>query len=187
MACTCGKCQECDWARSHPSEDAALRQTNSAEQPIQCGTFGGKDVRSRKAQFEQAEKYLDISNRLKDHYAGLFPDCAWVDEESAIALMALARMAGEYKRLYHEICGPMLTRCRASQDAEHGGPAHDDTHTPAEWAEFIRKFAGRAEYQGQFQDNAEAIARYQKCMIDVAGLAISAVLSSQRKVCGESA
>jgi hypothetical protein len=65
--------------------------------------------------------------------------------------------------------------------------AHDDTHTPAEWAEFIRKFAGRAEYQGQFQDNAEAIARYQKCMIDVAGLAISAVLSSQRKVCGESA
>ena len=99
----------------------------------------------------------------------------------------LARMAGEYKRLYHEICGPMLTRCRAAQDAEHGGPAHDDTHTPAEWAEFIRKFAGRAEYQGQFQDNAEAIARYQKCMIDVAGLAISAVLSSQRKVCGESA
>ena len=32
MACTCGKCQECDWARSHPSEDAALRQTDSAEQ-----------------------------------------------------------------------------------------------------------------------------------------------------------
>ena len=97
----------------------------------------------------------------------------------------LARMAGEYERLYREILGPMLTRCRIAQDSEHGGPKHDDTHTPAEWAEFIRKFAGRAEYQGQYQDNAEAVARYQAAMIDVAGLAISAVLSSQRKVRGE--
>jgi hypothetical protein len=97
----------------------------------------------------------------------------------------LARMAGEYERLYREILGPMLTRCRIAQDAEHGGPKHDDTHTPAEWAEFVRKFAGRAEYQGQYQDNAEAVARYQAAMIDVAGLAISAVLSSQRKVRGE--
>lgn len=88
---------------------------------------------------------------------------------------------------YEAILGPMLTRCRSAQDAEHGGPTHDDTHTPAEWAEFIRKFAGRAEYQGQFVDNAEAVARYQEYMIAVAGLAISAVLSSQRKVRGESA
>jgi hypothetical protein len=77
MACTCGKCQECDWARSHPSEDAALRQTDSAEQPIRCGTFGEKAVRPQKVQFEQAERYRDIANRLMEHYVGLFPDCAW--------------------------------------------------------------------------------------------------------------
>ena len=99
----------------------------------------------------------------------------------------LARMAGEYERLYHEILGPMLTRCRAAQDAQHGGPKHDDCHTPGDWAEYIREFAGRAEYQGQFKDNADSIGRYQKYMIDVAGLAIAAVLSSQRKVRGESA
>ena len=99
----------------------------------------------------------------------------------------LSQMAGEYERLYNEILGPMLTRCRFAQDAEHGGPGHDDTHTPHDWAEFIRKFAGRAEYQGQFIENAEAVGRYQEYMIAVAGLAISAVLSSQRKVRGESA
>lgn len=95
--------------------------------------------------------------------------------------------AAEVRTRYEAILGPMLTRCRTAQDAEHGGAAHDDTHTPGEWAEFIRKFAGRAEYQGQFQDNAEAVGRYQADMIAVAGLAISAVLSSQRKVRGESA
>lgn len=99
----------------------------------------------------------------------------------------MSQMASKYERLYNEILGPMLTRCRHAQDAEHGGPEHDDTHTPHDWAEFIRKFAGRAEYQGQFAENAEAVARYQEYMIAVAGLAISAVLSSQRKVRGESA
>jgi len=107
-----------------------------------------------------------------------------------VYIMGLEAAAEELEGLrarYEAILGPMLTRCRSAQDAEHGGPTHDDTHTPAEWAEFIRKFAGRAEYQGQFVDNAEAVARYQEYMIAVAGLAISAVLSSQRKVRGESA
>ena len=71
MACTCGKCAECDWARHHPDEDDALRSgpgetkdfadalglTNSAEQPIRCGTFSGMAVRGVKAQFEQANRY----------------------------------------------------------------------------------------------------------------------------------
>lgn len=107
-----------------------------------------------------------------------------------VYIMGLEAAAEELEGLrarYEAILGPMLIRCRTAQDAEHGGPAHDDTHTPGEWAEFIRKFAGRAEYQGQFVDNAEAVARYQEYMIAVAGLAISAVLSSQRKVRGESA
>jgi hypothetical protein len=124
---------------------------------------------------EQSTGYLEIQRRMGDQV-----------KMAEASEARLARMAGEYERLYVEILGPSLTRCRMAQDAEHGGPTHDDTHTPAEWAEFIRKFAGRAEYQGQFQDNVEAVARYQAAMIDVAGLAISAVLSSQRKVRGES-
>ena len=107
-----------------------------------------------------------------------------------VYIMGLEAAASELERfrtLYESILGPMLTRCRAAQDAQHGGPKHDDCHTPGDWAEYIREFAGRAEYQGQFKDNADSIGRYQKYMIDVAGLAIAAVLSSQRKVRGESA
>ena len=186
MACTCGKCAECDWARHHPDEDDVLRSGPGETEDL-ADTLG---VATQTVGISGASAAMQAGGmpRRDQH----LPDATSPELLAEIAMLRasesqLARMAGEYKRLYHEICGPMLTRCRAAQDAEHGGPAHDDTHTPAEWAEFIRKFAGRAEYQGQFQDNAEAIARYQKCMIDVAGLAISAVLSSQRKVCGESA
>ena len=93
----------------------------------------------------------------------------------------LARMAGEYERLYNEILGPMLTRCRAAQDAQHGGPAHDDCNTPSDWAEYIHEFAGRAEHHGQFIGSPESIGRYQANLIAVAGLAIAAIQSSQRK------
>ena len=71
--------------------------TNSAEQPIRCGTFSGMAVRGVKAQFEQANRYLDISNRLMECYVGLFANCAWVDEESAIC-----KLVAEIKTLRHE-------------------------------------------------------------------------------------
>lgn len=154
---------------------------------------------------QELERLRAYNGRLQEavisaHVRGLPENCVYEDPITSLDLLAaecttlraevaqLARMGGEYSRLYSEtldlynaVLGPMLTRRRAAQDAEHGGPVHDDTHTPREWAEFIRKFAGRAEYQGQFQ-TAATVARYQEAMIDVAGLAISAVLSSQRKV-----
>ena len=45
-----------------------LGLTNSADRPIQCGTFSEKPVRSKKVQFEQAERYVAIANRLMEHY-----------------------------------------------------------------------------------------------------------------------
>ena len=40
----------------------------------------------------------------------------------------------------------IIMRCRAAQDKEHGGPEHDDTHTPSDWCGFIEKFRNRAEF-----------------------------------------
>ena len=111
MACTCGKCAECDWARHHPDEDDVLRSgpgetddlagalglTDSAERQLGVVMLSQKAIRDIETQFERAERYRDIANRLMEHYVGLFPDCAWVDEESAIG-----RMASEIRALRRE-------------------------------------------------------------------------------------
>lgn len=103
----------------------------------------------------------------------------------------LARMAGEYERRYMAILGPELTKRREEQDASHGGPKHDDTHTPEDWCRFIQDYAYRARIaaiQGsEVSDSLVPIqanpdhAEYENRMFDVAALAISAILSSRRK------
>ena len=73
-----------------------------------------------------------------------------------------------------------LKERRDKQDAEHGGPEHDDTHTPGQWVSYIRQFAGRAEYQSQFPDDLSRD-RYEDNLFDVAALAVAAIQSSRRK------
>lgn len=87
---------------------------------------------------------------------------------------------------YHVIT-EVLARCDA-QDQQWGGPEHDDTHTPREWVQFICDFAQRA---GQHAYGAKPAVTadtcppdrsgYEDALIDVAALAISAILSSRRK------
>jgi hypothetical protein len=64
---------------------------------------------------------------------------------------------------------------RASQDANHGGPEHDDTHTPADWRAFIGIYNQRAE---EYESEPEI--RESK-LKDVAALAVAAIQSSRRK------
>lgn len=103
----------------------------------------------------------------------------------------LARIAGEYERRYMAILGPDLLKRREEQDASHGGPEHDDTHTPEDWCRFIQDYAYRARIAAlevnealdsgitmQLKPNQ---AEYEDRMKDVACLAISAILSSRRK------
>ena len=68
----------------------------------------------------------------------------------------------------------IIMRCRAAQDKEHGGPEHDDTHTPSDWCGFIEKFRNRAEFPKSTEE-------YEASLIHVASLAIAAIESSRRK------
>lgn len=76
---------------------------------------------------------------------------------------------------------------RIKQDAKHGGPEHDDTHTPFDWVRFIRLFASRADSEippgalwNESCDKSLA-GRYEDNLIDVAALAVAAIQSSRRK------
>lgn len=64
---------------------------------------------------------------------------------------------------------------RTKQDAEWGGPHHDDTHSIEEWVEYIHEHAGRAAnaHDGE-------VMRYQ--MVRVAALAVAAIEALDRDV-----
>ena len=76
-----------------------------------------------------------------------------------------------------------IMRRRSEQDAKWGGPEHDDTHTPAEWCEFIQKFRNRAEIMGTRGWNGEYQAwhLYEDALFDILALATAALESSRRK------
>jgi hypothetical protein len=108
-----------------------------------------------------------------------------------MGLEAAAKELDQIRKSYMAILGPELSKRRGEQDASHGGPTHDDTHTPEDWCRFIQDYAYRARIAAldpnevlesgitvQLKPNHP---EYEDRMIDVAGLAISAVLSSRRK------
>jgi len=64
---------------------------------------------------------------------------------------------------------------RLAQDLAHGGPEHDDTHTPVEWRVFIQIYNNQGE-----QYATEPEIRESK-LLAVAGLAVAAIQSSRRK------
>ena len=78
------------------------------------------------------------------------------------------------------------TRC-ASQDAQWGGPEHDDLHTKSEWLNFINDFLLRARYgnvttRGAFTPKEPEVSiAFENHLIDVAALAVQAIQSSRRK------
>ena len=76
---------------------------------------------------------------------------------------------------YLTILGPEITECRGKQDARHGGPDHDDTHTWGEWTSFIMKYNDRAAI-------SISHAEFESNLIHVAALAIAAIQSSRRKM-----
>lgn len=70
-----------------------------------------------------------------------------------------------------------IIRERMSQDAEHGGPPHDDSLSENEWIAILARHVGLAA-----GDKAEVnAARFRRQMIRVAACAVAAVESFDRR------
>lgn len=70
-----------------------------------------------------------------------------------------------------------ITAERANQDAEWGGPRHDDQHSLDDWCRYIDKQTTEAENAGE-TDLAGARERFVK----VAALAVAAIESIDRQL-----
>jgi hypothetical protein len=76
-----------------------------------------------------------------------------------------------------------IMRRRAEQDKQWGGPEHDDTHTPMDWFELIKKFNSLAmgawiqHIDGKLPDAS----KYESRLFDILALATVAIESSRRK------
>lgn len=67
-----------------------------------------------------------------------------------------------------------VARERVRQELKWGGPAHDDTHSRADWIEFI-------DQRLAYPEKADQCSEYRRDMIEIAALAIAAVESLDRK------
>lgn len=77
---------------------------------------------------------------------------------------------------------------RARQDEQWGGPAHDDTHTPADWLVYIdkqvdcaRNDAAAAEHSNKPDAQGVADARMRARLVKIAALALAGLASYERK------
>ena len=130
---------------------------------------------------------VDQVRRLRDE---LIADKAINDEtdsahESCIALtrhiLGTRAVHGPYEgidRINAFVLADELIAERRRQDAQWGGPEHDDEHAPLDWTDFIRKFCENAN--AAFVLN-QPPAEYERRLIQVAALAIAAIQSSRRK------
>jgi hypothetical protein len=66
---------------------------------------------------------------------------------------------------------------RALQDAEHGGPANDDTLTVGDWTALVTQFAGRCYGVARLG----RMDLYRSRMIQVAAIAVAALESFDRQ------
>ena len=84
---------------------------------------------------------------------------------------------------FEAILGPEVVAERNRQDAQWGGPSHDDEHDRAHWTEFMGKFLHRA-FLATISDFGSSVAddeKFEANMLKVQALAIAAVRSSRRK------
>jgi hypothetical protein len=97
------------------------------------------------------------------------------DLEARKACAARDGVINELNAIIERSLGKELSALRLAQDLAHGGPEHDDTHTPVEWRVFIQIYNNQGE-----QYATEPEIRESK-LLAVAGLAVAAIQSSRRK------
>ena len=95
--------------------------------------------------------------------------------EARKACAARDGVINELNAIIERSLGKELSALRLAQDLAHGGPEHDDTHTPVEWRVFIQIYNNQGE-----QYATEPEIRESK-LLAIAGLAVAAIQSSRRK------
>ena len=72
----------------------------------------------------------------------------------------------------------MIAQERRAQDAQWGGPAHDDTHDVCDWNSFIRYQLRQIDHSEGEADNPK---HFQERFAKIAALCVSAIDSLERK------
>ena len=147
---------------------AELLQGDEDMPEVNCGTFTAATIRRQHAlicklrgQLGQANQSLDTANAALNVYGNQ------VQARDAVIV--------ELNAIIERSLGKELSALRLAQDLAHGGPEHDDTHTPSDWRVFIQQYNQVAEEYA-----SEPEIRESK-LLAVAGLAVAAIQSSRRK------
>ena len=131
----------------------------------------------------------EVTGVIVAGYTALFPNFAFVDPPSAVERMTMEILNlrgrveddGEERealaKAFDGIIGSELVARRERQDAQWGGPQHDDEHDRRDWPTYMEKFMLRADADAE----AGLFESYESNMVDIAALAIAAILSSRRK------
>jgi hypothetical protein len=82
------------------------------------------------------------------------------------------------RRAQYHLLHALLAR-RDQQDARHGGPEHDDVHSPKAWVTLVHAYAAEADLHN---DDPTA---FEDKMLDVAALALAAMESGRRQAAME--
>lgn len=126
--------------------------------------LAGSDVRKLAARVHSLEEMkANISNRNNELWSQI-----WDLEEQVSNLEE--QLANSTSPVLQDILAE-----RASQDAQWGGPAHDDEHFIEDWLDFIEKQTQTARVVIDYDDR-------NKRLVKIAALAIAALESRRRKV-----
>ena len=131
----------------------------------------------------------EVTGVIVAGYTALFPNFAFVDPPSAVERMTMEILNlrgrveddGEEReslaKAFDGIIGSELVARRERQDTQWGGAQHDDGHDRRDWPTYIEKFILRADADAEYG----LFESYESNMVDIAALAIAAILSSRRK------
>ena len=147
----------------------------TTERPIDCGAMHGQALLDRNINVFAIHLLLEsvTSSRLLDAVPnGVSFTLDDADPRHKQIRLTIERDTGQRPAasIYAEIAAE-----RARQDAEHGGPKHDDTHTVQDWAWFREQRERRVDH---FVSPVAA----RLALVEIAALAVAQIEALDRSV-----
>lgn len=145
---------------------------------------------------ECGELHIDVLFKEKPHHTHACQACGMVWRPAIVPTIGVqflpgfkdAAIAGESFFVAPKPAGePMqvvLDQIRAErhrQDAQWGGPGHDDLHKHRDWTKFIEEHNDRASKVIADAKGRPDLDQYRKQLVEIAALAVAAIESLDRK------